>query len=277
MSELVPSFLSKLDRSEKHLADLDAAIGDYGSASGRSRPYTVSKRIEGHDKREVYRLHFTRSPANTDIPLIAADAIYNMRSSLEHLMAAIGPSKGRDRRTFPIYFRGVWEPFVEGENERRRKARHVWGAVEKALVPEAVAVLKRLQPPDDAGPGEEDHDLRILNKLSNTDRHAKLPVAAAGIRAMQIRWKLADGSAKWGLSEADPGSYVEDGAEIKDVPEGAVNMEEHGAPLVVIRLREKDESAHGKSVNIALPDGLRAIHSFIGREIVPRLLPYVRG
>src|SRR5665647_3685417 len=153
MAELVPSFLAKLSRAEKHLADLQAAIDTW---AGPPHPYAVSKRVEGHRKREVYRLEFSRSPANTDIPLIAADAIYNMRSSLEHLIVALAPAKGRDRLTFPIYWRGVWEPSVEGEDKRRRKARHVWRLIEDALPIEAVTRLKQLQPPDDAGDREQD-------------------------------------------------------------------------------------------------------------------------
>jgi hypothetical protein len=51
MTELVPSFLAKLNRAEKHLADLDQAISEYGSLAEGSRPYTLRKRIEGHDKR----------------------------------------------------------------------------------------------------------------------------------------------------------------------------------------------------------------------------------
>ena len=175
MADIIPSYLAKLTLGPKSTSSISRdAIDLYGGAGTPSHPYTLRKRVEGHDKREVHRLHFTRSPANTEIPLIAADAIYNMRSSLEHLIAALAPAKDRDRLTFPVYWRGVWEPVAEGDDQRRRKARHVWRAIDKALAPEAVAVLKRLQPPDDAGPREEDHDLRILNRLSNTDRHAEL-------------------------------------------------------------------------------------------------------
>jgi hypothetical protein len=277
MADIIPSYLAKLARAEKHLADLKDAIDVYGGVGTSSHPYTLRKRVEGYDKREVYRLHFTRSPANTEIPLIAADAIYNMRSSLEHLIAALAPASGRDKLTFPIFWRGVWEPDIEGEDMRRRKARHVWRAIDKALAPEAVAALKLLQPPDDAGPGEKDHDLRILNRLSNTDRHAKLPVAAGGVLTLNTLWRLRDGSEKIGLAAADPGHVVEDGAETKDVPPGAVYVECEGTPVVVIRLRDKDVASQRKSVNIMLPGGLEAVRGFIDREVVPRLLPYVRG
>lgn len=276
MADIIPSYLAKLTRAEKHLADLQDAIDAYGGVGTASRPYTLRKRVEGQDKREVHRLHFTRSPANTEIPLIAADAIYNMRSSLEHLIAALAPASGRDKLTFLISWRAVWEPDVEGEDMRRRKARHVWRAIERALAPEAVTVLKRLQPPDDAGPGEEDHDLRILNRLSNTDRHSKLPVAAGGVLTLNTTWRLMDGSEKIGLSAADPGHLVEDDAEIKDVPPGAVYVECQGTPAVVIRLRDKDVASQRKSVNILLPGALEAVRGFIAGDVVPRLLPYVR-
>jgi hypothetical protein len=32
----------------------------------------------------VQRLEFTSLPENTDVPLIAADAVYNLRSALDH-------------------------------------------------------------------------------------------------------------------------------------------------------------------------------------------------
>lgn len=277
MAELVPSYLAKLNRAEKHLADLDEAISAYSNPADGSRPYTVRKRIEGHGQREVHRLHFTRHPTNTDIPLIAADAIYNMRSSLEHLIAMLAPAKDRDRLTFPIYWRGVWEPVAEGDDQRRKKARHVWRAIDKALPADAVTVLKRLQPPDDAGPEEEDHALRILNRLSNADRHAKLPVAAAGVLKLNTVWRLPDGSEKLGLATADPGHVVEDGAEIKDAPQGAVYVECSGTPLVSIRLREKDMTSHGKTINLEIPGGLTALLGFLRDTLTPLLVPYVRA
>jgi hypothetical protein len=67
-----------------------------------------------------------------------------------------------------------------------------------------------------------------------------------------------DGSEKIGLSAADPGHLVEDDAEIKDVPPGAVYMECQGTPAVVIRLRDKDVASQRKSVNILLPGALEA-------------------
>lgn len=276
MDVVVPSFLAKIGRAEKHLVELKDSIERYGGSDADSRPYAVRTRIEGKKKRKVHRLHFTRSPANTDIPVIAADAIYNLRSSLEHLMAAMAPAKGRDSLTFPIFWQGVWEPLVEGENERRRKARHQWRAIDRAIPSDAVAYLKRLQPPDDAGEGEVTHGLRVLNRLSNTDRHSKLPIVAGGLKTMALWWDLEDGTHQIGLASANPDSFVEDDAEIKDAPEGAVDVEIVGTPVVVIRTRQNRVNGKKTWANVELLDALPEALRFIRDEVMPPLLPFVR-
>src|ERR1700733_10054402 len=83
-------------------------------------------------------------------------------------MAAMVPSKDRDSCTFPIFWRGVWDPRVPGENAQRQKDRHRWLSIAHALPAEAVAYLKRLQPPDDALTAQEADLLRLLNQLGMT-------------------------------------------------------------------------------------------------------------
>jgi hypothetical protein len=270
---IVPSFVAKLNRAEKHLIDLQAALEQYGGTDARTRPYTVRKRIEGKAKREVHRLHFTRGVGNTDIPLIAADAIYNLRSSLEHLMASIVASKDRDSVTFPVFWRSVWEAAIPGENAQRGKDRQRWSTIAKALPVEAVTFLKRLQPPDEAGNKQTPHGLRLLNQFSNADRHTKLPLFAHGVEGLLIRWRLADGEIVSALASADPGHFVEDDAEIREVPSEAVYMECYGPPVVVVRTALKD--ADGKVVNVPIVDFIRDQRIFIRDKVVPKLLPYV--
>jgi len=186
MAEIVPSFVGKLDRAETHLVELKAAIERYGGTDPGTRPYTVRKRVESKRKGEVHRLHFTRSVENTDVPYIAADALYNLRASLDHLMAAMVPAKDRDSVMFPIFWRGVERPFIERENEQRRKDRERWLSIARRTQTGAVAFLKRLQPPDDAPNKQTPHALRILNQLANTDRHTKLPIVAHGVDGLLI-------------------------------------------------------------------------------------------
>lgn len=274
MTAIVPSFVAKLDRAEKHIADLNEAIERYGGTheDAASRPYTVRARVEGKKKGKVHRLHFTRHPTNTDIPLIAADAIYNLRSSLEHLAASMAPSKDRDSVTFPIFWRGVWDPFVEGENKQRRKDRQRWQTIERALPEDAVAYLKRLQPPDDGG--KETHALRILNRFSNADRHTKLPVVAAGLEAMAMTWRMPNGSDVVTVAKANPKGFVENEAELKDCPKGAVNVDCIGTPVVMIR---GEQVRRLYPVNYPLPLTLSDTLKFIREKVVSELHPYVRA
>jgi hypothetical protein len=269
---VVPSYIAKLSRAEKHLVDLKAAIEVFGGDSVATRPYTVSTRIEGKKQREVHRLLFTRSIANTEVPLIFADAVYNLRSGLDHLAGALVPAKDRRSVMFPIFWRGVWEPEIEGENEQRQKDRQRWNSIARRVQPGAAAFLKRLQPPDDAGNEEAPHGLRILNQLSNADRHTKLPVYANGVEGLQMRWKLPDGSYRDGTVSADSGYVLEDNAEIRDVPKGAVYVEGHGTPRIVVRTAMTD--SRGK-VNLPVVDFVTEELAFIRNEVVPSLLPYL--
>src|SRR5215212_2557483 len=126
---IVPSYIAKVARAKKHLIDLQAAIDLFAG----DHPYTARERIEGKKQRKVWRLTFTGDPANTDIPVIAADAIYNLRSSLDHLMSSLVPSNQRSSAMFPVYFEGVWEPSPPGENKQRCKERACWASDTKSL------------------------------------------------------------------------------------------------------------------------------------------------
>jgi hypothetical protein len=266
MTAIVPSYLAKVARAKEHLVDLNAEIERYAAQS----PYGVSEGVEGKKKpRKVRRLTFTADPANTDIAIIAADVIYNLRSSLDHLMSALVAKKDRGSAMFPIFFEGVWEPVVPGENEQRIKERGRWASYVKTVKGGAVAVLMGLQPPDGAPDDTDANLLELINRLSNRDRHEKLPVIAAGMTDMFVRFKLADGTPKLAKAVADPYSVLKDKAEIKDIPEDAVDVEIQGVPLVAIHLAHKDRF-------VPLPAKLDGAARLIAERVIPNLAPYVR-
>lgn len=269
-SPVAPSFVAKLGRAKKHLADLEDAVDAYAA----TKPYAVTERGERQNKQPIRRLQFTADPANTDIPLIAADAIYNLRASLDHLMSALAPRKKRRGVMFPIYWRGVWEPPVEGENEQRSKDRARWVSDTKTLPDGAVAILKRLQPPDGAGDGENFHTLKVVNALSNTDRHTKLPVFAAGLRSMELRWELPDGIIEYGGGSASPDAFTEDNAAVFGIPDRAVNVQIEGTPFIAVRVTEKRRKSRERYSPI--PEDLCFTARFIERDIFPKLIPFVR-
>jgi len=259
------SYLAKLARAKEHLVDLQAAVNDYAN----THPYTVSERIEGKNERKVYRLAFTDSPADTDIPIIAADVIYNLRSSLDHLMSALVAPKDRGSAMFPIFFEGVWEAIVPGENQQRIKERMRWASDIKTLPDEAVAILKELQPADTAADDPRTSLLRLVNRLSNRDRHEKLPVLASGLSRLRIEVTMPDGEVLEGVGIRSPDAALQDEAEIQNIPDDAVKVEVQGVPLVAIQGKLK-----GRYIEIPLYL-VQALVYFREHVIAP-LSPYVR-
>ncbi len=270
MTAVVPSYLAKVHRAEKHLVDLEEEIQRYS----RTKPYTVREALEGNKKpRMVRRLQFTGLPENTDIPIIAADAIYNLRSALDHLMSALVASKDRNSAMFPIYFQGVWEVSLPGENQQRVKERARWASDVKTIHPDAVAFLKSCQPLDDRGDGETANLLRFVNRLSNRDRHEKLPVVMTGLEKMVVRFKWPDGSPQTGLGiHARHDSMFEDGAEIR-FPASAMDMEIEGSPVIAIRVAQ---DLAGRSRFLQIPSELGKTAAMIKDYIIPGLVPFAR-
>ena len=130
MVAIVPSYVEKVSRAKKHIVDLKEAVDEFAA----TKPSGITERIEAKPKRKVRRLTFTGDAANILIPILAADAIYNLRSSLDHLQNSIVPNKRRGHVFFPIYFERVWEPGIPGENEQRSKQRSRWLTDVKGLL-----------------------------------------------------------------------------------------------------------------------------------------------
>lgn len=259
---IVPSYIAKVARAKKHLVDLQAEIDRFAGG----HPYTVSARVEGKKKRKVWRLHFTADPANTDIPVIAADAIYNLRSSLDHLMSSLVPRNQRSSAMFPVYFEGVWEAAREGENTQRRKERSRWASDTKALSEPVLAILKGLQPADGGGEEGEIDLLRLLYRLSNRDKHEKLPVVAAGLSEPVVTVTMPDGSKRRMIGDPSYPAF-ENEADIRNLPDVAVDVEIEGTPAIAIRMGEPVG-------HLPLPLFLRDIADRIEGDIIAPLLPF---
>jgi hypothetical protein len=265
MTAFLPSYIAKSSRAEKHLIDLEAEIERYASR----KPYNVADSIEGKHQKKVRRLHMTQDVADTDIPILTADAIYNMRSSLDHLMSALVTKNDRNSAIFPLYFQGVWDAIVPGEKPQRVKSRISWASHIKTLPDEAIAFLKTLQPPDDAGDEVQLHRLAVIGRLSNRDRHEKLPVIASGLHTVAIGWEMPDGTSRYGIGRPKPGGFFEDDAMLSKVPEDAMNVKIEGTPTIVIR-------THEGGTGIKIPEELWGCLRMIRECVIPKLSPYVR-
>src|SRR5262245_30578162 len=107
MSTLIPGPLdgvqAKLERANKHIADLNAAIGVYR----QPEPFRTETKRDPNTGKTVHYLAELR-PIPTDIPLIAADAASNLRIALDHLAFQLWIAGGRvgndeNRVYFPIF------------------------------------------------------------------------------------------------------------------------------------------------------------------------------
>lgn len=262
-----PSYIAKLARAKEHLIDLQAAANDFAD----THPYTVSERMEGKKKpRKVRRLEMTASPADTPIPIVAADVIYNLRSGLDHLMSALVAPKDRGSAMFPIFFQGVWEAIVPGENQQRIKERMRWASDIKTLPDDAIAVLKGLQPADIGPEDPQVSLLRFVNGLSNRDRHQKLPVISTGLTHIRVSATMPDGEVLEGAGVRSDEAALQDGAEIHNIPDDAVDVKIQGVPLVAV-------DGKVKRSYIEIPLSLVNTVVYIEEQVIAPLAPLVRS
>lgn len=102
-----------------------------------------------------------------DLPVIAGDALFNMRASLDHLAYSLACKEAR---------RDIGDEFVQFPIHADPSAFTPDGAGTRAmkqLGADAQAEIKKLQPHDGTNP-LYDHPLYILNKLNNIDKHRHL-------------------------------------------------------------------------------------------------------
>jgi len=272
VTEIIPSYMRKVIRAEKHLVDLKVAVSEWAARE----PYTVRETV--YRRRKAHHLTFTDDPLNTEIGIITADLVYNLRSGLDHLAAALVPAQQRDSVSFPIFWKGVWEAPVPGENKERAKDRARWNIITSTMQDGAVALLKQMQPTGSRQDGGKASSLLLLNRLSNTDRHQQFPVFPTALTGPLITWVDSYGSHAGADSctARDRNLAVEDGAELQGIPKDAMNVKIQGTPLVAVRIANHDGYGHLTfEVPATLDRSLVVVRDFVVAPLIPHL--HVRG
>jgi hypothetical protein len=145
----------------------------------------------------------------------------------------------------------------------------------KLLGAPALAILKGLQPPDDAGDGTEPDRLQILNSLSNRDRHEKLPIVASGLGEPTLSVKGADGKDYVGIAKPGvPSDFAHNEARL-DVPEDSVDVQIEGTPLVAVPVGQETGGAR-RDRYVTLPSFLAEEIAFLRQRAVTPLMAHVK-
>jgi len=152
----------KIDRANKHISDLEAAL----VAFKNTNPAAI--RGDFDEKTRCYSYILERfDDIPVDVGLIAADALFNLRSALDHtamqLWIASGSTGSERNVMFPIF-----DSSTKYFAERRRR---IQGAR-----PDIVKSLDTIEPYK-GGKGEL---LWVLHSLNNTDKHRLLLTVGAG-------------------------------------------------------------------------------------------------
>jgi hypothetical protein len=258
MSDLVPSYLRKIARAEKHLNDLKPIIASYVE----SQPYV----LERDDNSSPYRIHMT-SGVPRDIPLISGDFIYNIRSALDHLAAALNPPSRRRSVYFPIFWSGVWDEPVEGEETKKTEDRQKWLTSTREMAPRAVEIIKRQQPDYSAHNSDKEvHFLHGVNLLSNYDKHFELPAILAGVGEPTISW-IGDGMRQSFTDSRDWG-IVKEGTPVSAIPLDATDVQIDAKVHIVIRVTQPKGE-------VSIPGYFDRVLEMVRDRIAVPLSPYL--
>lgn len=187
MADATPYFDLKLARAAVHVEEFKRRSQEYLS----SCDYDFTG--ETYNDHRIARLSISPLPER-DLAIVAGDVLYNVRSCLDQVAAALVPRKHRRDVMFPIFHEGVWDE----EIKEKADAAHRWQKLVGLVHPDAVPVLKGVQPLT----GQETNGLRMLNALCNRDKHFGALSVDPRLVGPQLRSVYADGRAAGkGLSE----------------------------------------------------------------------------
>jgi hypothetical protein len=167
----VAGIRSKIERTQKHVADLEAGVRAFID----SRPYRIASNRDAETGRLIYRMTQVDAVPG-EVTQITGDAIAGMASTLDHLAYRIwlnGGGVGTGRHVyFPIGSDAT--TFAEYEAERKRKV--------KGLPTHVVAAMDALEPYK----GGKGNQLWVLNELNNLAKHRDIIAVGSQFRSMNI-------------------------------------------------------------------------------------------
>ena len=176
--------------------------------------------------------------------VIAGDALFDLRSALDHIAVALVPSRRRSKASFPIESEPIWKRehrrYVVRDSDRRRRFREAVNGMPDS----AIAIIERLQPYHGVGQGVEQEALYQLSRLNNADKHRQLVVFSAGLLNTITDIHVAGTFKRVVTRDREGGiGFAPDGANIHHLSAGPgrlaksdVKVQVSGTPIVAIDL-----------------------------------------
>jgi hypothetical protein len=198
MSDRLVGCIFKVDRSIKHLVELNAAAERFAEADLQSG---ISFYGEPNEERTKY---FIKAALTTRIPVlewgvIVGDVVHALRSSLDQLVWLLSRDPSKDT-AFPL---------CRTEKDWLIKSPgYLWG-----VDPTFVALIEDAQPYK-SGDKAHSHPLAILGELSNLDKHRFLPGVGLMLASGDVRINGYQGIASCGQFRIKTGSALKQDAVI---------------------------------------------------------------
>jgi hypothetical protein len=232
----------KIDRAKKHLTHLDAAIRAFEAG----RPYRVGMNNDASDpSHEIYYFKLL-TPIPDEWGAIVGDCVYNLRSALDHLAAALVKANGGTP--------GDYTAFPVGSDKRHFETsaiKRIDGASAAAI-----QIASELNP----YPGGDDTIWRI-HRLDIADKHVLLIPVAAAHKVFGVRHDIQGP----GLEHFLPGQMLRGPAVSRKFP--LKDGDELGGYRRVLDAGYQDNTEFDFGFEIAFGEG----QIFDGQAVIPTL------
>lgn len=150
--------ISRVEFAAKRGTEFSAEVRKWGN----DHPVSLSGKIA--DDRLSYRvvLNFSQQPNLDDWGRTFGDAMHNLRSVLNNMVAEIAQAEGATREQI----KGVQFPVALSAKQWRSEKKRI-----QILPPEVQTAIEKVQPFNEMPQSPEQHPLAVLSALSNQDKH----------------------------------------------------------------------------------------------------------
>jgi hypothetical protein len=254
----------KFDRADGHLSQLYDSIKTFLDA----HPYRVVPDFDDVGRKAVLRLAIDQAPPALDWAVLLGDALFNLRSGLDHLVWKLGgdPPPHAGTSEFPIFADKT--AFRTGKTTDGKTVRS--GTTKLQDVPAWPAAIIEDVQPYHRGDQARWHPLQTLGALHNADKHRLLHIVAHGLKSVAY-W--VDGVDPAALSAVNDRLCFTFGREDGDVlVSWSAQAPPDNYPSLLFEVAfDPDGAGTGRPVLSTL----RAVQRFVRRDVLERLVPFL--